>query len=204
MGMWAILGLGAAVVALMMSQKKKTAVPTKKALPKTTKTKAAVAPVIKTGTKQLAPAIPYTPKEKKIVGKVMKSKISDPKKQVIAKLAQIAASPDTVTSPATKAKAKRALETIKASPEKVSQLPTEEKVLIAKAATESITPTPTEAAEVLKKYLGETHSYGTKTLPDETVKRCQSYMGGLVADGIYGPKTRERARQLGVSIPARS
>lgn len=202
MGMWAILGLGAAVVALIMSQKKK-GVP--KALPKTTaKKKVTTAPVIKTGTKQVAPAIPYTKKEKKVVKQVMESKISPQKKQVIAKLAQIAASPDSVTAPATKAKAKRALKMIKESPEKVSQLPTEEKLMIAKAATESIEPTPAESAEVLKRYLAETHSYGTKTLPDDTVKRCQSYMGGLVADGIYGPKTRARAAQLGVSIPARS
>lgn len=204
MGIWAILGLGAAVVALMMSQKKKEA-----KLPSTTKRKVAakktaVAAPIATGTKQVAPAVPYTKKEKKVVSKVMKSKISDPKKAVIAKLAQIAASPDTVTSPETKAKAKRALEKIKKEPEKVSQLPEEERIMIAKAATEPITPTPVEAAEVLKRYLTETHSFGTKTLPDETVKRCQGYMGGLVADGIYGPKTRERARQLGVSLPARS
>jgi len=204
MGMWAIIGLGAAVVALMLSQKKKGAVTPTKKLPKTTKPKAAAAPIIKAGTKQVAPAVPYTKKERKVVKKVMDSQISPQKKQVIAKLAQIAASPDSVTAPATKAKAKRALIAIKESPEKVSQLPTEEKIMIAKAATEPIEPTPKEAAEVLKKYLAETHSYGTKTLPDETVKRCQSYMGGLVADGIYGPKTRARAAQLGVSIPPRS
>lgn len=205
MGIWAILGIGAAVVALMMSQKKPT-----KALAATTTTakaraRAKATPAVLRKTKvQVAPAIPYTKKEKAVVAKVMKSKLPPKKKAVIAKLAQVAASPPTVTSKVTRAKAKKALEVIKAKPATVNKLTTAEKVVIAQSAIETMEPTPKEAAEALRIYLAETKSWGWKGRPDPTVKRSQSLMGGLTADGIYGPKTRTRAKELGVNIPPRS
>jgi hypothetical protein len=44
---------------------------------------------------------------------------------------------------------------------------------------------------------------GTKGKPSVQVSEAQRGMGGLSADGIYGPGTRQRAATLGVSLPAR-
>jgi hypothetical protein len=203
MGIWAILAIGAAVTALIVSKKK----PAKAALPTPAKTKRKVGkpklpsvPQITATEDQIAPAIPYTAKEKAVVAKVMKSKIPDPQKKVIAKLAQIAASPPTVTSKAQRDKAKQALRDLKKQPDKISELPVEERLEIAKAAIETIPPTPEEAAEALRLYIQETKSYGSKARPDATIKRCQKYMKYLAIDGIAGPKTLARAAALGYPI----
>lgn len=64
-------------------------------------------------------------------------------------------------------------------------------------------PSPANAAKVLASYLKETKRFGTKAYPDARVKRLQSLMGGIDADGIVGPKTNARARALGVTLPVR-
>ncbi len=71
-----------------------------------------------------------------------------------------------------------------------------------KASPKAPSATPSQCATALSKYLARTNSYGTKTNPDATVKHYQSCMGGLVADGIVGPKTNARAKALGVTLPA--
>jgi hypothetical protein len=51
---------------------------------------------------------------------------------------------------------------------------------------------------------GRAAAFGYKNNPNETVEDAQRDMGGLVADGIYGPNTRRRGRTLtGQSFPAR-
>jgi hypothetical protein len=203
MGIWAILAIGAAVTALIVSRKK----PAKAALTTPAKTKRKLGrakiptvPQITMTEEQIAPAIPYTAKEKQIVARVMQSKIPDPQKKVIAKLAQIAASPPTVTSQAQRDKAKQALRDLKKQPDKISELPVEERLEIAKAAIETIPPTPEEAAEALRLYIQETKNYGSKARPDATIKRCQRFMKNLVVDGIAGSKTLARAAALGYPI----
>jgi len=62
--------------------------------------------------------------------------------------------------------------------------------------------TPVQAAEQLYKYVtamkaaGKSTSLGYKNQPNITVQTAQRDMGGLVADGIYGPATRSRGRDL--------
>ena len=64
---------------------------------------------------------------------------------------------------------------------------------------------PQEAAAAL--YALVTHKpvdWGSKQKPNELIRGAQADMGGLVSDGIYGPKTRDRGTKLlGKSFPAR-
>ncbi|UCC72286.1 MAG: hypothetical protein JSV86_18255 [Gemmatimonadota bacterium] len=65
-------------------------------------------------------------------------------------------------------------------------------------------PTPEEAAARLRIYTKEGGNQGTRANPSSIVKRYQALMGGLVADGIIGPKTRARAKALGSTLYPRS
>lgn len=74
---------------------------------------------------------------------------------------------------------------------------------------EVMRPDPVAAARELAEYAaankGKGAKLGTKGAPSSTVKALQLQMGGgLVADGIYGPKTRDRGRELGVTMPPRA
>lgn len=74
---------------------------------------------------------------------------------------------------------------------------------------EVMRPDPVAAARELAAYVAENRGkgakLGTKGAPSNAVKALQLQMGGgLVADGIYGPKTRARGQELGVSMPPRS
>lgn len=70
---------------------------------------------------------------------------------------------------------------------------------------------PKEAAQELFDYAksapkvkGRGAWFGTANAPSSTVEAAQRDMGGLKADGIYGPKTRKRGRALlGRVFPAR-
>jgi len=79
------------------------------------------------------------------------------------------------------------------------QQETAAKVIVQKVSGE----TPRQYAQHLADYLAKTHSFGSKATPDNQVRLAQSKMGGLKADGIVGPKTRTRAKALGVTLPAR-
>lgn len=58
------------------------------------------------------------------------------------------------------------------------------------------------AAMQLRVYLQATHDFGSKAKPSVDVKDSQRGMGGgLKPDGIVGPKTRARAKALGVPLP---
>ncbi len=69
--------------------------------------------------------------------------------------------------------------------------------------------TPVQAANDLFSYLTKTNTiastWGTKAKPNETVRRAQADMGGLVADGVYGALTRARGKAVnGQPFPART
>jgi hypothetical protein len=61
--------------------------------------------------------------------------------------------------------------------------------------------TPKEAASELGTYLRGGGSKGSKGAPSAAVKQAQTDMGGLAADGLYGPATRARGKALGVTLP---
>lgn len=60
---------------------------------------------------------------------------------------------------------------------------------------------PADAAAALRDFLRRTHKYGSKKAPVPEVKAAQADMGSLTVDGIVGPKTRARAKALGVTLP---
>lgn len=60
---------------------------------------------------------------------------------------------------------------------------------------------PADAAIALRDFLKRTRKYGSKKAPVAEVKAAQAEMGGLSVDGIVGPKTRARAKALGVTLP---
>lgn len=65
---------------------------------------------------------------------------------------------------------------------------------------------PKEAAEALLLYVTGPGpiDWGNKGKPNTIIRDAQKSMGKLTADGIYGPKTRDRGKQLtGKSFPAR-
>lgn len=57
-----------------------------------------------------------------------------------------------------------------------------------------------QAASDLKDYLDQGGNAGSRNNRSTFVRSAQTDMGGLTADGIYGPKTRARARALGIDI----
>jgi hypothetical protein len=64
---------------------------------------------------------------------------------------------------------------------------------------------PKEAATALYTYVTSGHvDWGSKSKPNELIRGAQKDMGKLVADGIYGQKTRDRGKQLiGKTFPPR-
>lgn len=60
---------------------------------------------------------------------------------------------------------------------------------------------PADAAAALRDFLRRTRKYGSKKAPVPEVKAAQADMGSLTVDGIVGPKTRARAKALGVTLP---
>lgn len=60
------------------------------------------------------------------------------------------------------------------------------------------------AAQALSEYLhGAAPDWGFPGKPSATVQRLQLAMGGVQADGIYGPKTQARCTALGFPCPPR-
>lgn len=57
-----------------------------------------------------------------------------------------------------------------------------------------------QAASDLRDYLDGGGNAGSRSNRSSFVRSAQTDMGGLTADGVYGPKTRARARALGVDI----
>lgn len=60
------------------------------------------------------------------------------------------------------------------------------------------------AALALAEYLKKNPTnFGTKAKPDAMVKKLQTAMGNITADGIVGPMTTARAQALGVTLPTK-
>jgi hypothetical protein len=60
------------------------------------------------------------------------------------------------------------------------------------------------AARALNAYLrGSGADFGAKGKPSTKVRTLQAQMGKITADGIVGPKTEARAKELGQTLPAR-
>lgn len=56
---------------------------------------------------------------------------------------------------------------------------------------------PAQAAKDLQNYVAQAGAdLGSKTKPSPFIKSVQADMGGLTADGIFGPKTKTRAAEL--------
>jgi hypothetical protein len=64
---------------------------------------------------------------------------------------------------------------------------------------------PAAAANDLLAYFNAGRPLGTRNAPSTFVQAAQRDMGGLVADGIYGPNTRTRGQALiGKAFPPRT
>lgn len=75
--------------------------------------------------------------------------------------------------------------------------------------SEVVDASPEQAARDLAAYArsvlarGQGAQLGTRGNPSERVRELQEDMGGIDADGFYGPATRARGQQLGVQMPVR-
>lgn len=115
---------------------------------------------------------------------------------------------------ATRKAAMKKVEAIVAKPARVAtadpkNLPAPAKAALAAAVAKAqaeTKPTADQAAKILSIWTKGGGNQGTKSNPSATVKRCQLLMGfsGTDADGIIGPKTRTRARELGFVLAPRS
>ena len=63
--------------------------------------------------------------------------------------------------------------------------------------------TAEDAAMRLQAYLLGGGDFGWRGRASDNVERAQKLMGGVVPDGIVGPATRRRAKQLGFELPVR-
>jgi hypothetical protein len=132
-------------------------------------------------------------------------------RDALSKLIKIAKSP---AVPATVRQAAQAkVDKIVAKPAtvraaNVKQLPQPAKIAIASAVAKAdkVKPTPDQAAKILYIWTKGGGNQGTKNNRSATVKNCQELMGfsGSDADGIIGPKTRKRAKELGYTLAPRS
>jgi len=114
------------------------------------------------------------------------------------------------SSPAVRKLARRQIKKIVAKPASVraatiNALPAQAKAALAKAvikADKTTVPTASEAAASLREWTKQGGNQGTRNNRSATVKRLQGLMGfsGKDADGIIGPKTRTRAKQLGYTL----
>jgi peptidoglycan hydrolase-like protein with peptidoglycan-binding domain len=150
--------------------------------------------------------------------------VKQPTKKKAAPAATPPPPPVRTVSPAAKHKAAKALPApqtpVLRSPAKASVAPSVQQAPPANAlsqqsepvATESATRKPTQAAQDLYTYAtalirgGHGDQLGNKSAPDETVRSAQRDMKGkLATDGIYGPKTMARGKELlGREFPART
>jgi murein L,D-transpeptidase YcbB/YkuD len=73
----------------------------------------------------------------------------------------------------------------------------------AEKADVETTVTPAQAARMLQIHTRNGGNQGYRGHPNQTVHNCQGLMG-LKADGIIGPKTRARAKELGYPLAPRS
>lgn len=157
-------------------------------------------------------AIIRAAERKKQIKKVKAIARSARAKQVLAALVKTAANKN--LPKATRAAALKKVETIVAKPAKITtadpkRLPQPAKAALAAAvvkAQKETKPTADQAAKILQIWTKGGGNQGTKGNPSATVKRCQLLMGfsGTDADGIIGPKTRTRARELGYVLAPRS
>lgn len=91
----------------------------------------------------------------------------------------------------------------------INRLPQQAKIALAKAVIRAETttkPTASDAAKMLREWTKQGGNQGTRNNRSATVKKYQLLMGfkGAAADGIIGPKTRARAKQLGYTLYSRS
>jgi hypothetical protein len=150
--------------------------------------------------------------EKLAIEKIKAAKIAptSPKgeqvlKNMLALATKSTASPS--QKAATAAKIKEII--VKPAPQKaaaIKALPSIAKQTIAKSvvtAERETKPTPEQAAKALALWTKNGGNQGTSANRSETVRRSQALMG-LAADGIIGPMTRERAKELGYILALRS
>lgn len=144
----------------------------------------------------------------RMIEKVTAIARSDRARNALSKLIKIAQTPAVPAS--VRKAAQQKIDKIIAKPKtaKAAQLrnlpaPAKKALAAAVAKSKTLKPTPDQAAKILQIWTKGGGNQGTKNNRSETVKRCQALMG-LTADGIIGPKTRRRARELGYTLAPRS
>lgn len=155
--------------------------------------------------------VPHTKKGGKFIRQMIKTAQDMTKPPAIrkaaAKAAQRAATaPPRRATPAELAEARRLLAARAARERAELQRKIAAKREISKAvikAEETTKPTPDQAAKALRLYTRDGGNQGTKAYPSETVRKAQEILG-LTPDGIIGPKTRRRCKELGYTLYPRS
>ena len=126
----------------------------------------------------------------------------------LIKIAQSPAVPATVRKAAQKKVDKIIAKPATVKAANVKQLPQPAKIALASAVAkaDTVKPTADQAAKILQIWTRGGGNQGTKNNRSATVKKCQGLMGftGADADGIIGPKTRKRAKELGYVLAPRS
>lgn len=154
-----------------------------------------------------AKAVQVTEKKKRIKKLAAVAKSARARKALtqLLKAARSRALPKTVRKAAKKKVAKIVAKPAKVRSADVKKLPTPAKVALAGAVakSEKVKTTPDQAAKILQIWTKGGGNQGTKNNRSATVKRCQDLMG-LTADGIIGPNTRKRAKELGYVLAPRS
>lgn len=212
-----LLAIGA-LLAFAMAGKAKAAAPTiptpAKAKPKITISKRRTPTTAKARAAILRRA--KVSRVKKILNKKIEKLaakgVTPQARKALSNLIQMAT--NRTTSPTVRAAAKREVKKIVARPASVraaaiNRLPTRAKVALAKAvisAEKTTKVTADQAAKALQLWTRQGGNQGTKYNRSATVKKHQLAMGftGNDADGIIGPKTRTRAKQLGYPLAPRS
>jgi len=150
--------------------------------------------------------------EKMMIEKIKSAKIAptSPKGEQVLKNMLVLAS-KSKAAPAQKAATAAKIKEIVLKPEPqkaaaIKALPSIAKQTIAKSvvtAERETKPTPEQAAKALALWTKNGGNQGTSANRSETVRRSQALMG-LTADGIIGPMTRDRAKELGYILALRS
>lgn len=205
----------AALVAFGLAASKAQAQPTALPLPPITKPKTKVRIVRPTKVRTVPrPVAVKKAKVNKLANKLALriAPADDKARQLMANMIKTATS--RTAHPTLKQAAKNQIAAIIAKPKTVrvatiNRLPQAAKNQIAKAilkADATTKPTPDQAAKALQLWTKNGGNQGTKNNRSEMVRKSQELMGftGKSADGIIGPKTRQRAKELGFPLYARA
>ena len=157
---------------------------------------------------------PLTKRAKKAIRKLKTAKIRPGSSGAafLKNLFKIAAARRGVQHPLVRKAAKKKIKEIAVKPaparaEAIKKMPPAAKRKVAEAVVKAETttpPTPAQAARALQVYTKEGGWQGTKKYRSHMVRNSQDLMGIGPGDGIIGPGTRKRAKELGFPLYRRS